>query len=338
MYAFVIHPVVKPSAGAYAIQRSTGDAYTGGTNIYGTSSGTAWSVPLTPGSTDIRFATYMVNPNPISGDFTSAIQDAGSFLTLSGMSFTAAKPAGTDIKFQVAANNNNAAPFTFVGPDGTTASYFTSSSVSLLQFTNVEYVQYKAFLTAPNGYSLPTVSDVNICHLTTMAVKWLQVSGNFNDHNQAALSWTIQENNTERFNVQRSTDGKLFSSIGTVASKGNGTSKYTFTDAASAPNAIFYRIQQVDKNGTYTYSPVSKLVPHATNTFTVFPNPTDGMVRLNAGSNLLNTKAILANCDGKVMLGFAIQSASSVLNLSSYPAGIYILRLADGTSQKIIKR
>ncbi|MEO7487538.1 MAG: T9SS type A sorting domain-containing protein, partial [Ferruginibacter sp.] len=67
-------------------------------------------------------------------------------------------------------------------------------------------------------------------------------------------------------------------------------------------------------------------------------NPTDGMVRLNTGSNLLNTKAVITNCDGKIMLGFAIQSTSCVLSLSSHPAGIYLLKLANGITQKIIKR
>ncbi|MEO6355248.1 MAG: T9SS type A sorting domain-containing protein [Ferruginibacter sp.] len=338
MYAIVIHPLAKPSAGSYAIQRSTGDVYAGGTNICGASSGTVWSIPLTPGSTDVRFTTYMVNPNPIAGDFTSQVQDAGALLTFSGLGFTANKPAGTDIKFQVAASNHTAGPFTFVGPDGTAASYFTNTNTSLLQFTNVQYIQYKAYLNAANGYALPTVNDVNICHLTTMAVKWLQVSGDINDQHQATFNWTIQETNTDRYIVQQSTDGKQFINVGTVASKGDGTKRYAFTDAAPATDGLLYRIQQVDKNGGFAYSPVSKLMPRMLNTVAVFPNPTDGMVRLNTGSNLLNTKAVITNCDGKIMLGFAIQSTSCVLNLSSYPAGIYILKLANGLTQKIIKR
>ncbi|MDB5279191.1 MAG: hypothetical protein JWR61_4146 [Ferruginibacter sp.] len=338
MYAIVIHPLAKPSAGSYAIQRSTGDVYAGGTNICGSSSGTVWSIPLTPGSTDVRFKTYMVNPNPISGDFTSQLQDAGTLLTFSGLGFTAAKPAGTDIKFQVAASNHSAGPFTFVGPDGTASSYFTNSNASLLQFTNVQYIQYKAYLTASNGYALPIVNDVNICHLTTMAVKWLEVSGDINDQHQAALNWTIQETNTDHYIVQKSADGKRFINVGTVASKGDGTKRYAFTEAVEGNDGLLFRIQQVNKNGSSSNSPVSKILPRVLNSVTVFPNPTDGFVRLSTGASLLNTKAILTNCDGKIMLGFAIQSTSYVLNLSSFPAGIYILKLANGTSQKIIKR
>src|SRR5439155_1006319 len=70
----------------------------------------------------------------------------GSSTTWTTLSWTASTPANTTVKFQVAASNNAAGPFTFVGPDGTAGTFFTTSGASLSQFNGKRYLQYKAFL------------------------------------------------------------------------------------------------------------------------------------------------------------------------------------------------
>ena len=63
----------------------------------------------------------------------------------------------------MAASNNVNGPFNFVGPDGTAATFFTTSGASLAQFKGFRYLKYKAFLTTQVGTTTPTLHDVTVC-------------------------------------------------------------------------------------------------------------------------------------------------------------------------------
>src|SRR5205823_2725537 len=69
-------------------------------------------------------------------------------------------PANTSLKFQIAASNNVNGPFSFVGPDGTAATFFTTSPVNLQpQFYNFRYLEYKALFATTDGAVTPTLND-----------------------------------------------------------------------------------------------------------------------------------------------------------------------------------
>jgi hypothetical protein len=95
------------------------------------------------------------------------------------------------------------------------------------------------------------------------------------------LGWTTaSELNNKLFEVQRSHDGHSFETIGRVAGHGNllQPTSYSFTD--SAPGAVathYYRLRQVDLDGTATFSAVQTvtLAPGASALLlTAAPNPT----------------------------------------------------------------
>ena len=169
MYALVIHPIANPSpAGTYALTRSSIDVYAGGTRVAGATSGTVWSIPLTVGSsTDAGFKVYMDSGYTSPGDFVSSLKDAnpgaGYLTAWTTLSWTASTPANTTLQFQVAASNNPGGPFSFVGPDSTAGTYFTTSGASLAQFNSFRYLKYKAYLTTTDGTVTPTLSDVTVC-------------------------------------------------------------------------------------------------------------------------------------------------------------------------------
>ncbi|MEO7311794.1 MAG: T9SS type A sorting domain-containing protein [Chitinophagaceae bacterium] len=67
-YALVIRPVSNPSAGTYALTRSSTDVYAGGNRVNGTSSGTVWTSPLTGGvTTDAGFHSYVTVTTTTNG-------------------------------------------------------------------------------------------------------------------------------------------------------------------------------------------------------------------------------------------------------------------------------
>jgi Concanavalin A-like lectin/glucanases superfamily len=80
---------------------------------------------------------------------------------------------------------------------------------------------------------------------------------------QALLQWqTAQEENSHDFNIQRSTDGVNYVSIGDVPAAGNSSTptNYTFTDVAPANGMNYYRLKETDLNSYSMYSPIRTLV------------------------------------------------------------------------------
>ena len=173
-YAIAIRPTANPSPGTYALTRSGtatagSDVYAGGTRVSGATSGTVWSIPLTGGvSTDAGFKVYVDTGFAPAGDLISSTKDsdpaAGLTSVWTTLSWTASTPANTAIRFQAAASSSSVGPFNFVGPDGTSATFFTSSGASMGQFNGNRYLQYKAYLTTTDGTVTPTLNDVTVCY------------------------------------------------------------------------------------------------------------------------------------------------------------------------------
>jgi hypothetical protein len=157
--------LLKPNAGstAFGVRGGT-NAYSGGAFYLSTNSGSTWTAQ----TTDLYFQDY-VTPTSFktSGNFVSSIKDSGAVVgatpTWSTLSWNnPALPSGTSIQFQAAASNSSSGPFNFVGPDGTSGTFFTNGA-SLAQFNGLRYLKYKALLNTTNSTVTPTLTDVTIC-------------------------------------------------------------------------------------------------------------------------------------------------------------------------------
>lgn len=96
----------------------------------------------------------------------------------------------------------------------------------------------------------------------------------------AKLSWEVGSDlNNSHFKVLRSNDGRNFNSVQTVQALGNGQdhNNYQATDinlSKLGSRDIYYQIEQIDKDGTSTKSPVRMLsVDGLGKSVTAFPNP-----------------------------------------------------------------
>ena len=77
------------------------------------------------------------------------------------------------------------------------------------------------------------------------------------------LQWTtVNEVNNYAFYVQRSADAKTFTTLPGSFQAGHGTTiehhDYSYTDATAAGKRYYYRLQQIDRDGTTTYSEAKK--------------------------------------------------------------------------------
>ena len=107
------------------------------------------------------------------------------------------------------------------------------------------------------------------------------------------VAWgTASEVNNAYFEVERSLDGQVFGLVGRLAGHGTtlAASTYAYLDAGVASRAsglVYYRLRQVDQDGTSTYSPVRTVrlvVVSAVAGLELYPNPaapTDATVTLD---------------------------------------------------------
>ncbi len=99
-----------------------------------------------------------------SGDLTSAVHDTGYDANFGTISWTATVPPGTSVKFQVAANDDNAT-WVFKGPDGTTGNYYTSGGAAIWSgFNGSRYIKYKAIFSTSDTGVTPELHDVTVTY------------------------------------------------------------------------------------------------------------------------------------------------------------------------------
>lgn len=93
------------------------------------------------------------------------------------------------------------------------------------------------------------------------------------------LAWaTTSERDADRFVVERSADLREYISVGEVAAKGTTDARqyYGLTDTNPLPGANYYRLRQIDRDGTvYSFKPVSAVIAVDDVVAVVYPNPTD---------------------------------------------------------------
>lgn len=160
------------------------------------------------------------------------------------------------------------------------------------------------------------------------------------------LSWTAtNELDFRRYEIERSTDGSRFATIGAVAATGAGA--YNFTDRNLSGNVNYYRLKLVNGNGSFTYSPVVLL--KGSNSLTinlVKPNPFVNEVELQIGLARNETIGMLLLDErGKQVLqkqtvASAGNNVITLSNLGCLAKGVYLLRIATGTEvlqQKLVK-
>jgi hypothetical protein len=164
-YALILRPVSAPAGSGYFWIRSSPTTYANGSRVLSADSGGTWSPDTTR---DYNFKTYMQTGYAASGNLVSSPKDANPAGALtpiwSTFSWNATVPANTSLQFQLAGSNSVNGPFNFVGPDGTAATFFTTSPASFSpQFYNFRFLEYKALFATTDPNATPTLNDATAC-------------------------------------------------------------------------------------------------------------------------------------------------------------------------------
>jgi uncharacterized repeat protein (TIGR01451 family) len=169
-YGIVIRLVSNRTTGTQAWLATSGDAYAGGRRVNCTTSACSNPTGMNSNS-DLVFDTFMDTGYQSSGDLISSVKDSnpssGNTPIWTTLSWNASTPVNTSLKFQAAASTSQYGPFTFIGPDGTAATFYTTSGASLSQFSGKRYLRYRSYLATTSGALTPALNDATVCYSNT---------------------------------------------------------------------------------------------------------------------------------------------------------------------------
>ncbi len=168
------------------------------------------------------------------------------------------------------------------------------------------------------------------------------------DEDQANLRWaTASETNNKHFKVQKH-EASQWVNIGTVPGNGTTTEEqtYYFEDPnLQAGQTYYYRLKQVDFDGSYEYSDIESvnLNRKENSELTLYPNPVKHKLNIeeNAKLNDQDLRVVIYNSQGQAVyrdrLAFTSSNTPRHLSVEALKSGAYTLIL-QGSNKTYRKR
>lgn len=201
---------------------------------------------------------------------------------------------------------------------------------------NRNYIQVAWDGFSGGGVAIRVSPDIAVLPVTIVSFTGTLVE------DEVLLNWqTASELNNDYFIVEKSSDTKQWTAIGSV--KGNGTTTvphlYSLIDGRPLEGENYYRLKQVDFDGTVHYSRiivVMKGTGTKNNMFSIHPNPTAGPVVATIVSQQdIQVNILISDITGRrmgdksVLLGKGENNIK--IDLSNYPGGTYVLSYTDAS-------
>lgn len=239
---------------------------------------------------------------------------------------------------------------------GTTLDFSSGNTVDInLNFTlNANWIadncELVSFIQNLDGKEILQGSKVTLPELTVLPVELTSFTAK-SSTNQVNLTWTTAtEINNSGFEIQKSTDGSEFVSVGFI--KGNGTTTepkaYSFVDnhLNNVTGKLYYRLKQIDYNGAFNYSDIVEVVIDLPLEYSLnqnYPNPFNPSTKIKYSvpeQNLVSivvygvTGEEIATLVNEVKEAGNYEIEFNALQLSS---GVYFYRMTSGDFTSVKK-
>ena len=184
-----------------------------------------------------------------------------------------------------------------------------------------------------------TIDDIIVDGSVQLAVLPIELS-KFNvkkTEQSVMISWaTASEKNNKHFEIQKSTNGTQFQTIGQV--KGSGTNLsgavYNFEDKTPSVGVSYYRLKQVDTDGTYAYTTVRSIL-FGKSKIAVVSTIAKERISLTVSDDQIVPFDII-NLNGQTVLaGKAI--GQHTIDISGLNSGMYFIRTEGGEVTRFVK-
>ncbi len=227
-------------------------------------------------------------------------------------------------------------------------------SITSNPFNNAGTYKIKVNSTSLSGITLcnsvSAAANLTV-NLAIMPVSLVVFNG-AGDNSKITLSWiTESETGTKLYEVQRSSNGSQFITLGNVLATGQvgGRNNYSFPDMAPLTGKNYYRLKIIDNDGKFTYSNIIAIAGNGANDLLIgnaTPNPfTDQIsftLTLNSASAVHVTLLDLSGriCYRKDIDGKKGTSYATISGLGQLPPAVYCLKISTGEGvkeQKVLK-
>jgi uncharacterized repeat protein (TIGR03803 family) len=212
--------------------------------------------------------------------------------------------------------------------------YLGGGTLYKLNLDGSGFTLLKEFNFQTEGQGSTSLIDLS---LIPLPVQWLTFTAQ-KKQQTVLLNWqTAQEQNSDRFEIERSANGISFNKIGSVTAAGNTTnvSDYSFTDYHPLNGTNFYRLKQIDIDGKFTYSRTVSVDFGDIARISVFPNPASDHLNVRWGNDSYTTIEVL-DASGKLMLQKGILPSATGIDVDTHRLikGWYVIRLTGKKTEQ----
>lgn len=153
------------------------------------------------------------------------------------------------------------------------------------------------------------------------------------------LHWqTASEKNFSHFNIERSNDGRQFAQIGKLHTTGNSEEirNYRFTDNTPLKGVNYYRLQLVDQDGKFSYSPVLHVRNDVNGIlFAISPNPAKDFINISYAGKKEMVEISIYDIHGKLLRQQTRKNELPLkVEMHQIEPGLYFIQLFDGETRQ----
>jgi len=229
----------------------------------------------------------------------------------------------------------------FVPPVG----YSFTQHIAEEEDINSDVTHYYGVNTTDPISLMPGMDVINIdagVRLAILPVTWVEVSATAAASHNVVEWTTAAEVNNDYFEVERSIDGgSTFVALGTVLSRASGgLTDYSYLDREPMAGTTYYRIKQVDLDGTWSYSKIVEVRRGEVKAITLYPNPATDLIHIEGGQS--SQAVVIYDATGRRVVQHTVVGTDiTTLNISALPNGVYLYTIVEGdsnvTTGKLIK-
>lgn len=286
--------------------------------ISSTSGSSFDNISVTPTSA----TTYTIQ---VKNAFTNAVADATK---VTDREFTISSSVPSNTVLEITPN------FPFTSPPSPVIGYYSSGVWTEVPATLTSGT-YSANITASSTtFGVGTAGGFIAGTLPIKLISFDAVA----KQKSVSLSWaTSSEKDNALFKVEQSTNGLDFKTVGEITGAGTkeSVSNYTFEDTNPSSGTSYYRLKQVDFNGTATFSDL-KAVKFAGKDFALAYNLVQNNLQITLNTNTETSLAVYNMAGQRMIKTKAIGSAN--LDVSALKPGVYIISADNGSSANFIKQ
>lgn len=207
----------------------------------------------------------------------------------------------------------------------------TEYGVFTVSANTTYYIRVYGYNTDQGTFTIQAVGN-------PLAIKLLNINAT-NVGNRNRINWSTEdEAKGDMFELERSVDGRNFTTIATIAAKGQ-PSNYTYMDEDPITGVNYYRLKMKDVAGNIEYSStVQAMVKGGKFLVQAYPNPVSDVLTVEVyGTDAATGTLTISDVTGKVVKVINMEDGVATVDMKGMAQGMYLVRYADDNHTQVIK-